>query len=672
MTDSPSQKQDKQASPPANDGSAPPTDAANLGTPKQGEAERWDRLASAPLEQEGDTRTGIEILADALKTLPNRPGVYRMIGKGAEILYVGKAKNLRKRVSAYVQGRFHTNRIGFMVRETLALEVIVTASETEALLLESNLIKRHRPRYNVILRDDKSFPYILIAEDHEFPQVVKHRGARNRKGEYFGPFASAKSVNRTLNTMQKVFLLRSCSDNIFEQRTRPCLQYQIKRCSAPCVGLVDKDGYANLIDDARRFLRGDAGTLKKQLSEQMDTAADAMEFERAAALRDRIRALSHVQETESINPESIPEADVIALARDGGQICIQVFFIRAGQNWGNRAYFPRHDKDETDEAVLAAFLGQFYDNKPAPRQILTSHDADEADLIAAALTMRSDRAVKISRPQRGERRAVMEHAIDNAKEALARRLAESATHIAMLEGLADLFDLPAMPQRIEVYDNSHTGGTDQIGAMIVAGPEGFEKRAYRTFNIKDKTLSPGDDFGMMREVLTRRFTRLAKEEADGETEGSPSSNRPDLVLIDGGQGQLNEALRVLAELGIEDIPMVGVAKGVDRNAGRERLFLPNDPQPISLGPRDPYLHYIQRLRDEAHRFAIGTHRAKRGKTRLKNPLDEIEGIGPKRKKALLHHFGSARAVGQASLTDLQAVEGVSETVAQRIYDHFRG
>lgn len=635
--------------------------------------EQWDRLATATTDQQTQDQTGMEVLAEALKTLPGRPGVYRMIGKGAEILYVGKAKNLKKRVSAYVQGRFHTNRIGFMVRETLALEVIVTASETEALLLESNLIKRHRPRYNVILRDDKSFPYILVTGDHDFPQVIKHRGARNQKGDYFGPFASAKSVNRTLNTMQKVFLLRNCTDNIFEQRTRPCLQYQIKRCSAPCVGLIDQDGYAELVDGARRFLKGDAGTLKKQLSEQMDQAAADMEFERAAALRDRIRALSHVQETENINPESIPEADVIALARDGGQICIQVFFIRAGQNWGNRAYFPRHDKDETDEAVLAAFLGQFYDNKPAPRLILTSHDADDAALIADALTMRSDRVVKISRPQRGERRAVMDHAVDNAKEALARRLAESATHISMLEGLADLFDLPAMPQRIEVYDNSHTGGTDQIGAMIVAGPEGFEKRAYRTFNIKDKTLSPGDDFGMMREVLTRRFTRLAKEEAADDPEnGAAQSNRPDLVLIDGGQGQLNEALRVVAELGLTDIAMVGVAKGVDRNAGRERLFLPNDPQPISLGVRDPLLHYIQRLRDEAHRFAIGTHRAKRGKTRLKNPLDEIEGIGPKRKKALLHHFGSARAVGQASLTDLQTVEGVSEAVAKRIYDHFRG
>ncbi len=632
----------------------------------EAEADRWDRLHVAN-DGGNDALIGIPVLEQALKTLPNRPGVYRMVGKGAEILYVGKAKNLRKRVSAYAQGRYHTNRIAYMVRETMALEVIVTASETEALLLESNLIKRHRPRYNVILRDDKSFPYILVASDHDFPQIVKHRGARNRKGEYFGPFASAKSVNRTLNTLQKAFLLRSCSDNVFHQRTRPCLLYQIKRCSAPCVDYIDQDGYAALVEDARRFLKGDAGTLKKQLSEQMDQAAAAMEFERAAALRDRIRALSHVQETESINPDSIPEADVVALARDGGQICIQVFFIRAGQNWGNRAYFPRHDKDETDEAVLAAFLGQFYDNKPAPRLILTSHEADDAALIGEALSMRSDRVVRISRPHRGERRAVMNHAIDNAREALARRLAESATHIAMLEGLADLFDLPAMPQRIEVYDNSHTGGTDQIGAMIVAGPDGFEKRAYRTFNIKDKTLSPGDDFGMMREVLTRRFTRLMKSEEAGD-----AADRPDLVLIDGGQGQLNEALRVLADLGIEDVALVGVAKGEERNAGRERLFLPNNPQPISLGPRDPLLHYVQRLRDEAHRFAIGTHRVKRGKARLKNPLDEIGGIGPKRKKALLHHFGSARAVGQASLRDLQAVDGISETVAQRIYDHFRG
>lgn len=634
--------------------------------PPVAEADRWDRLNVAN-DGDADDLVGIPVLERALKTLPNRPGVYRMVGKGAEILYVGKAKNLRKRVSAYAQGRYHTNRIAYMVRETLALEVIVTASETEALLLESNLIKRHRPRYNVILRDDKSFPYILIANDHDFPQIVKHRGARNRKGEYFGPFASAKSVNRTLNTLQKAFLLRSCTDSVYHQRTRPCLLYQIKRCSAPCVDYIDQDGYAALVEDARRFLRGDASTLKKQLSEQMDDAAAGMEFERAAALRDRIRALSHVQETESINPDSIPEADVVALARDGGQICIQVFFIRAGQNWGNRAYFPRHDKDETDEAVLAAFLGQFYDNKPAPRMILTSHEADDATLIADALSTRSDRTVRISRPQRGERRAVMAHAIDNAKEALARRLAESATHIAMLEGLADMFDLPAMPQRVEVYDNSHTGGTDQIGAMIVAGPEGFEKRAYRTFNIKDKTLSPGDDFGMMREVLTRRFTRLVKSEEAGD-----AADRPDLVLIDGGQGQLSEAMRVLADLGVEDIALVGVAKGEDRNAGRERLFLPDTPQPISLGPRDPLLHYIQRLRDEAHRFAIGTHRAKRGKSRLKNPLDEVGGIGPKRKKALLHHFGSAKAVAQASLPDLQAVAGISETVAQRIYDHFRG
>ena len=622
-------------------------------------ADDWSRPADAP------DLSGPAVLEAALKTLPGRPGVYRMLGEGAEVLYVGKARNLKKRVSAYAQGRFHTNRIGRMVHETRALEIIETQSETEALLLESNLIKRLKPRYNVILRDDKSFPYILITADHAFPQIVKHRGARNRQGEYFGPFASAKSVNRTLNTLQKAFLLRSCSDHVLETRTRPCLLFQIKRCSAPCVDYIDAAGYAALVDEARGFLTGKSQKVKQDLSADMEKAADAMEFERAAGLRDRIRALSHVQLDQRINPETFDEADVIAATRDGGQVSIQVFFYRSGQNWGNRAYFPRHDKADGIEEVLEAFVGQFYDNKPVPKLILTNHELPGAALLAEALSLRADRKVTILTPQRGEKRSLVEHAEQNAREALARRLSEEAQQTALLEALADLFKLDAPPERIEIYDNSHIQGSDAVGAMVVAGPEGFDKREYRTFNIKNTALTPGDDFGMMREMLTRRFSRMLKAEEAGET-----PPRPDLLLIDGGKGQLSSVHEVLDELGVDDIAVVGISKGPDRNAGREQFHIRGQ-APQMIEAHDPVLHYLQRLRDEAHRFAIGTHRARRGKARLKNPLDEIEGIGPTRKRALLHHFGSARAVERAALSDLEAVEGISKTVAQRIYDHFR-
>jgi len=626
---------------------------------KKGAAEDWARPAHAP------DLTGPAVLEAALKTLPARPGVYRMLGDGAEVLYVGKARNLKKRVTSYAQGRFHTNRIDRMVHETRALEIIETASETEALLLEANLIKRLKPRYNVILRDDKSFPYILIATDHAFPQIVKHRGARNRQGEYFGPFASAKSVNRTLNTLQKAFLLRSCSDHVLETRSRPCLLFQIKRCSAPCVAYIDQDGYAELVDEARGFLTGKSQKIKQELGAEMEQAAQAMEFERAAALRDRIRALSHVQLDQRINPETLDEADVIAATQDSGQVSIQVFFYRSGQNWGNRAYFPRHDKTDTIEEVLEAFVGQFYDNKPVPKLILTNHTLPSEALLAEALSLHANRKVTIIRPQRGEKRSLVEHAEQNAKEALARRLSESAAQIALLEAVSDLFGLDGPPERIEIYDNSHTQGTDAVGAMVVAGPEGFEKREYRTFNIKSTTLTPGDDFGMMREVLTRRFSRMLKAEQAGD-----NPPRPDLLLIDGGKGQLSAVHAVLDELGVDDIAVVGISKGPDRNAGREQFHKRGQPAQM-IEAHDPVLHYLQRLRDEAHRFAIGTHRARRGKARLKNPLDEIEGIGPTRKRALLHHFGSAKAVERASLSDLEAVTGISKTVAQRIYDHFR-
>ena len=606
---------------------------------------------------------GVATIQGHLKTLPNGPGVYRMLDAAGDALYVGKASNLRKRVTTYTQTGKHPARLLQMIAETVAMEFVVTRSEVEALLLEANLIKRLRPRYNVLLRDDKTFPHILIASDHPFAQVSKHRGAQKRPGTYFGPFASAGAVNRTITALQRAFLLRACPDTVFSSRTRPCLQYQIKRCTAPCVGLVDEAEYATQVTQALDFLSGKSQAVQSQLADEMLAASDSLDFETAARLRDRIRALAAIQAHQDINAERIGDADAMAAHQAGGQTCIQVYFFRGGRNYGTRAYFPSHDKHLDAAAVLAAFIGQFYDNKPAPKLVLLSHPVEESELIAEALTLNAGHKVAVLSPQRGEKRRLIDHALANAREALARRMAAGASQRTLLEGVAGTFGLDQTPQRIEVYDNSHISGTNAIGAMIVAGPDGLMKNAYRKFTIKSE-IAPGDDYAMMREVLTRRFSRALKEDPD-----RGGADWPDLVLIDGGQGQLAVAQEVLAELGIADQPVVAIAKGPDRNAGNERFFLP-DKAPFGLEPRDPVLYFLQRLRDEAHRFAIGTHRARRAKQIGQSPIDEIDGIGPRRKKALLLHFGSARAVSRASLEDLQAVDGVSRSVAKKIYDHF--
>ena len=612
----------------------------------------------------GSGLTGMALIQDEVKRLPDAPGVYRMLGEAGEALYVGKAKSLKKRVTHYAQGRFHTQRIAQMVHLTRAMEFTTTRTETEALLLESNLIKRMKPRFNVLLRDEKSFAEILIRRDHAAPQLRKHRGAHSIPGDYFGPFASTWAVNRTVNILQKAFLLRSCSDSVYETRTRPCMLHQIKRCSAPCTGLISQDGYAALVAEAHDFMTGKSRAVMKRLSDEMSTASENMEFETAALLRDRIRALSAISMEQGINPETVEEADVFALHAEGGQACVQVFFFRAGQNWGNRAYFPRVDRSDEDGDIIDAFLGQFYEDKPIPRLILLSHAAPNADLLAEAFALQSGRKVELAVPQRGEKRRLVEHALTNAREALGRKLAESSAQSKILAAVAEAFGLDGAPERIEVYDNSHIMGTNAVGGMIVAGPDGFAKAQYRKFNIRAQDLVPGDDYGMMREVLSRRFARMVKEEEAGE-----SAARPDLVLIDGGAGQLAVAMEVMADLGVDDIPVVGVAKGPDRDAGLERFFMPGK-TPFMLEPKSPALYYLQRLRDEAHRFAIGTHRARRTAEMKKNPLDEIEGVGPGRKKALLHAFGSARGVSRASTADLAKVEGVSAPLAQRIYDFF--
>ena len=606
---------------------------------------------------------GIATIQGHLKTLPNGPGVYRMLDADGEALYVGKASNLRKRVTTYTQTGKHPARLLQMIAETVAMEFVVTRSEVEALLLEANLIKRLRPRYNVLLRDDKTFPHILIASDHPFAQVAKHRGAQKRPGTYFGPFASAGAVNRTITALQRAFLLRSCPDTVFSSRTRPCLQYQIKRCTAPCVGLVDEADYATQVAQAVDFLSGKSQAVQAQLAEEMLAASDGLDFETAARLRDRIKALAAVQAHQDINAEHIGDADAMAAYQAGGQTCIQVYFFRGGRNYGTRAYFPSHDKHLDAAAVLAAFIGQFYDNKPAPKLVLVSHALQEGDLIAEALSLNAGHKVSLLQPKRGDKRRLIDHALANAREALGRRMAAGASQRKLLEGVAAAFSLDQAPQRIEVYDNSHISGTNAIGAMIVAGADGLMKNAYRKFTIKSE-VAPGDDYAMMREVLSRRFSRALKEDPDRN-----GSEWPDLVLIDGGKGQLAAVQEVLAELGIADQPVVAIAKGPDRNAGRERFFQP-ERAPFSLEPRDPVLYFLQRLRDEAHRFAIGTHRARRAKQVGQSPIDEIAGIGPRRKKALLLHFGSARAVARASLDDLQAVDGVSKSVAKKIYDHF--
>ena len=609
---------------------------------------------------------GVDVIKENLKHLPARPGVYRMFGEAGEVLYVGKARDLKARVSSYSRMGGHTQRIARMISMTRAMEFVVTESETEALLLEASLVKSLKPRFNVLLRDDKSFPYILIRRNHEAPQIKKYRGSKQDEGDYFGPFASAGAVMRTLDTLQKAFLLRTCEDSVYSARTRPCMLHQIKRCAAPCVGLISKEDYTALADEAADFLRGKGGELQKRLAAEMEAAAETMEFETAARLRDRIRAIAHVRSTQDVNPDGIEEADVFALSMDGGVSCVQVFFIRAGQNWGASAHFPRHERDATSEEVLAAFIVQFYDKRPAPKLVLVNELPEQAALIEDALSLKAGRRIELRRPERGAKRDLLTQAERNAAEALSRKLAESASQERLLAEVQKVFDLPAKPDRIEVYDNSHIQGTNAVGGMIVAGPEGFRKQAYRKFNIKDTEITPGDDYGMMREVMRRRFSRAIKEKEAGS-----DADWPDLVLIDGGLGQLSATLETLAELGLgpEDVTLVSIAKGVERNAGREQFFRPGK-APFKLPENAPVLYYLQRLRDEAHRWAIGAHRQKRAAEAARSPLDEIEGIGPARKKALLHHFGSARGVSRAKVADLMEVEGVNEALAQRIYGHF--
>lgn len=620
---------------------------------------------------ESPFRRGAKVIERFLKNLPTSPGVYRMIDAAGQILYVGKAKNLKNRVSSYVKMTGQSTRIMRMVSLTRSMEFVSTHTEVEALLLEANLIKNLKPRYNIILRDDKSFPYILITGDHEWPQITKHRGARSRKGEYYGPFASAGAVNETLATFQRLFPLRSCSDSEFQNRTRPCLQYQIKRCSGPCVGLISREDYLDVVDEARSFLSGKSHMLQEKLAVRMQVASDALDFEQAAVQRDRLKAMAHIQSKQTINLPGVEEVDVIAAFQEGGQTCVQVFFLRSGQNFGNRAHYPSHNKEDDPADVLSAFIGQFYDGRSAPRRIWTSHELMDADLIGEALSIASERVVKIETPKRGAKREMVEHALLNAKGALARRMAENASQRRHLEGVAAAFGLTESPTRIEVYDNSHISGTHSVGAMVVAGPEGFEKKAYRKFNIKNTALAPGDDYGMMREVLTRRFSRLKKEDPNkaGPAVSGSREQWPDLILIDGGQGQLSVVQEVLDELEVNNVALVGIAKGPDRNAGRERFFMTGK-APFSLPEKDPTLYFLQRLRDEVHHFAISTHRAKRSRAIGRSPLDEIPGIGAKRKKALLNRFGSAKGVEQAALSDLQAVEGISRATAETIYQFF--
>ncbi|MBU1211733.1 MAG: excinuclease ABC subunit UvrC [Alphaproteobacteria bacterium] len=650
-----------------------------------------------------ERRSGPEIIAGYLKSLPAAPGVYRMLNADGDVIYVGKAHSLKARVSNYARLGGHTSRIARMIASTASMEFVTVRTEAEALLLEANLIKRFRPRFNVVMRDDKSFPYILIARDHDAPRILKHRGARNKKGDYFGPFASAGAVNRTIAMLQRVFLLRTCSDSEYESRTRPCMLWQIKRCSGPCTGEIGPEEYDRLVDEASRFLRGESQSVREKYQQLMSEAAEKLEFERAADYRNRLWALAHVTADQSINATGIEEADVFAAHQDGGQTCIQVFFFRTGQNWGNRAYFPKADRSLDADEILASFIAQFYDDKPVPRLILTSHDLTERELMAEALSTKADRKVEIATPRRGPKTDLVAHATANAREALLRRMAETASQTELMHAVAERFGLARPPRRIEVYDNSHISGTDAVGAMIVAGPEGYAKNQYRKFNIKSDKLTPGDDYAMMREVLTRRFKRLAAETGaaavdadlplaaslplDAEHRLAPGDeissadiddavdlasvpDRPDLVLVDGGAGQLAVAREVMAQIGIEGITLIGVAKGPDRDAGREHFHIPGEARPRMLEPRDPVLYFIQRLRDEAHRFAIGTHRAKRAKGLTANPLDEIAGIGPTRRRALLRHFGSAKAVSRAGIEDLKAVAGISAEMAQKIYDHF--
>ena len=608
--------------------------------------------------------TGYDVIHGYLRSLDSSPGVYRMLDADSRVLYVGKARNLRARVSNYARPGPHSPRIARMISETATMMFLTTRTETEALLLEQNLIKQLKPRYNVLLRDDKSFPNILVTKDHDFPMIRKHRGAKSQKGDYYGPFAGAGAVNRTLSQLQRVFLLRNCSDSDFETRTRPCLQYQIKRCSGPCCGMISKPDYALSVKEAENFLQGRTKGIQEALAAQMQAASAEMLFERAAALRDRIKALTQVQSAQGINPQYTAEADVIALHTDGGQACVQVFFIRANQNWGNHDYYPRISGEEDLAEVMEAFVGQFYAGREPPRMLILSHGLDNDDLMAAALAEKAGRKIDIVVPQRGEKAELVQNALRNARESLARKMSETATQSRLLKGLATAFDLPKVPQRIEVYDNSHIQGAHAVGAMVVAGPDGFDKNQYRKFNIRGEDLTPGDDFGMMKEVLTRRFQRLIKEDPDRST-----GTWPDLLLIDGGQGQVSAVRQIMDALGVSDIPMVGVAKGLDRDAGKEEFHRTGKPV-MALRHNDPVLYFIQRMRDEVHRFAIGTHRAKRSKAIGATPLDDVPGVGATRKRALLAHFGSAKAVARANLADLKAVDGVSANMAQVIYDYF--
>jgi excinuclease ABC subunit C len=674
-----------------------------------------DPTVDTDQETSGPGATGVAAIKVALATMPGGPGVYRMLAEDGAALYVGKARSLKKRVAAYTQLARLPIRLQRMVAETRSMEIVVTHTEGEALLLESNLIKRLMPRYNVLLRDDKSFPYVALFEDHEYPQIAKHRGARDRPASYYGPFASAGAVNQTLTALQRGFLLRSCPDTVFANRTRPCLLYQIKRCSAPCVGRITAEDYARLVSDAKAFFAGRSRGLQDDLARKMQSASEAQDYETAALFRDRIRALTTIQARQGINVEALGDADVIAAHQAGGATCIQVFFFRGGFNYGNRAYFPRHDKQQDTVEVLNAFVGQFYADRPPPKLVLLSADVPDRELLCEALSEKAGFRVRVEAPERGDKRKPIDHALANAREALARRLAESGAQAQLLEGVAQVFGLDGAPRRIEVYDNSHIGGTQALGAMIVAGPEGFAKNQYRKFNIRGTAalpspppggervasdsepgeaglappadthpphpqsfsalkggeglaapITPGDDYAMLREVLTRRFGRAVREDP-----ARASETWPDLVLIDGGQGQLSVAQEVMAELGLNEIPLVAIAKGPDRDAGRERFFM-SGREPFQLEPRDPILYFLQRLRDEAHRFAIGGHRSRRSAAIARSPLDDVAGIGPRRKKALLMHFGSGQAVARAGLADLENVPGISKTVAKKVYDHFHG
>lgn len=650
---------------------APDLDPAAAGADDEDEALLPDILEESGSVGGEPLATGHEAIERAVRLAPTSPGVYRMLNANADVLYVGKAKNVKKRLSNYArQSAPQPARILRMIAATVTVEIVSTTTETEALLLEANLIKQLRPRFNVQLRDDKSFPYILITGDHWAPQILKHRGAQTRPGRYFGPFASAGAVNRTITALQRAFLIRSCTDSFFESRTRPCLLHQIRRCAGPCTREIDFPGYTTLVREASDFLSGKSHAVKQELAGEMEKAADELEFERAALYRDRLAALSAIQSQQGINPRTVDEADVFAIHQEGGFSCVEVFFFRTGQNWGNRAYFPRAEKTYTPEEVLGSFLAQFYDDKPPPRNILLSHEIEECELLANALSIKAGHKVEVTAPKRGEKKELVTHALTNAREALGRKLADTATQSRLLDAMAATLNLPHPPKRIEVYDNSHIQGTNAVGAMIVAGPDGFVKNQYRKFNIKSEGLTPGDDYAMMREVLERRFKRLINPPEDGAARKDDDFPQwPDLVIIDGGRGQLNAVREIFANLGLTQVSLMSVAKGPDRDAGRETLFMP-DREAIKLEPRDPVLYFIQRLRDEAHRFVIGSHRKLRKKDIREAGLQEIPGIGPSRKRALLHHFGTLKEIERASIADLGKVPGVSAESARRIFEYF--